>query len=218
MALTQSVIDGLVIRARSNLVRALILYDRFAVDGGTIKPSGDFGPLLQPDRRDAAQFIFFEAAALFETFCCEAFKIEVRKRFQVSPTRSEYIMGSIDNGLRGIMGWASPTQLQSRGRALNGVAGFFGRLEKNVGNATYQSLSQAHKVRNRIAHSGGKAIKDFNGVLAQLGVPQRARKGASVGRVLMDYPLTAPINNRNFHRFIAAYQILIDKFEIEVKA
>jgi site-specific recombinase XerD len=45
-----------------------------------------------------------EVAAQYENFCCEALKIEVRKRFSVEPKRAVNIVGSSDKGLSGVMG------------------------------------------------------------------------------------------------------------------
>ncbi|MGE0503765.1 MAG: hypothetical protein AB7I79_24320 [Rhizobiaceae bacterium] len=194
-------------------MRAEVLYDRIVVNGARRNGNNLYSPLLQPDRRDAAQFIFFEVAAQFESFCCDAFLIEVRHVFEVQPQRARYIMGSVDKALGGVMGWGAPKQLQSRARNLYGQNGFFARLETRLGNATYLRLVNAHKIRNRIAHSGGNASRDFNAILGQLQVPAASRSGLSVGRLLIDYPSNALPSDRWFFRLLEAYSELLDDFE-----
>ena len=212
MALTQQSIDRLVSRIQNDLDRAESLYVRIALAGATTNDDGTHSALRQPDRRDAAQFIFFEAAAQFETFCNEAFKVEVRYEFEVQPQRAKFIMGNIDRGLVGVMGWASPRVLRSRARALFGKRGFFARMDTRLGDPTYLRLTHAHKVRNRIAHAGGNASKDFNAILNDLGVPPASRRGLSVGRLLMDYPATAVADDRWFYRFIGAYRAMSEDY------
>ena len=213
MALTRNVIDRLVVGFRTDVVRAETLYGRIALSGATRNGTGAFSPLLQPDKRDAAQFIFFEVAAQFEHFCSEAFLIEVRHEFGVQPQRAMHVMGSSDRGLSGVMGWGAPKMLQGRARNLYGKRGFFARLETRLGQTHYQRLGYAHKIRNRIAHSGGNASKDFNAILGNLGVPVGSRKGLSVGRLLMDYPNGTNANDRWFFRLTGAYRTLVDDFE-----
>ena len=111
MALTQGTIDSLVKMFKKDLERARSLYTRIALAGATNTGNNSYSALRQPDRRDAAQFIFFEVAAKFETFCNEAFKIEVRYEFGVQPQRADFIMGNIDRGVARVMGWASPKML-----------------------------------------------------------------------------------------------------------
>lgn len=212
MPLTRKSIDRIIVSFRSDLDRAESLYDRIVMAGATRNSDGTYSALRQPDRRDAAQFIFFEAAARFETFCNNTFKIEVRYEFEVRPQRADFIMGNIDQGLEKVMGWSSPTMLQRRARALFGKRGFFARLETRLGSQTYDRLTQAHKVRNRIAHTGGRASKEFIKILGKLHVPQRSRRGLSVGCLLTDYPINAQDNDRWFHRFVASYRNMSDEF------
>jgi len=113
MALTQKSIDRLVSGLQHDLGRAETLYARIALAGATNNDDGSCSALRQPDRRDAAQFIYFEAAAQFETFCNEAFKIEVRYEFEVQPNRADYIMGNIDRGFVGVMGWGAPQSYEA---------------------------------------------------------------------------------------------------------
>ena len=212
MALTQQTIDRLVSRFQNDLERAATLYGRVALAGATYNGDGTYSALRQPDRRDAAQFIFFEAAAQFETFCHEGFKTEVRYEFEVQPKRADFVMGNIDRGLVGVMGWGAPRVLRSRARALFGQRGFFARLDARLGNTNYIRLTQAHKVRNRIAHTEGKASKDFKAILDDLEVPAASRSGLSVGRLLMDYPATVPAEGRWFYRFISCYRTMSEKY------
>lgn len=218
MALTQTTIDRLVNGFTKDLERAKSLYTRIALTGATKTGDDSYSALRQPDRRDAAQFIFFEVAAQFESFCNEAFKIEVRYEFGIQPQRADFIMGNIDRGIEGVMGWASPKMLQSRARVLYGKKGFFARLESRLGATTYLRLTQAHKVRNRVAHTGGSASKKFNKILPQLYVPAGSRQGLSVGRLLMDYPNNEPISDRWFYRFTNAYLALCENFDSYMQA
>lgn len=215
MALTRAVKDRLVTQTKDNLARATTLYTRLALNGG-FRNGQDFSPLMHPDRRDVATFIFFEAAAQYESFCAEAFKLEVRKAFSVQPKYAINIMGSSDRGLAGVMGWASPSVVQERARHLFGKSGFFGRLETILGSSAYNTLIHAHKVRNRVAHNGGNAVSDYRKVLGQLGVPQRSRRGMSVGRLLMDYPIKAAARDRWFDRFLKAYLTAVEAFDSHV--
>jgi len=189
--------------------RAVSLYTTIVVNGYS-RNGAQTTRLNNPDRRDSAQFIFFELAAAFEDFALNAFQIEVRRQLSVNPQRAIYVMGSVDNGLRGVMGWASPTMLQARARNLFGKIDFFGRLQENITPATFDILTRAHKVRNRIAHNGGKAVEEYTKILGTLGVPQASRQGLSVGRLLVDYPTGSAVTDRWFHRFAGAY----DAFKI----
>jgi hypothetical protein len=154
--------------------------------------------------------------AQYEAFCCEAFRIEVRKKFSVGPSRADNIMGSSDRGLTGVMGWAAPSVIQPRAQNLFGKSGFFGRFEAILTQPTFNVLAHAHKVRNRVAHSGSKAASDYNKIFGQLGVPAGSRKGLSVGRLLMDYPSGSALGDRWFNRFLAAYEKVVDEFDRHV--
>ncbi len=216
MALTRAVKERLVSQAMAAISRANILYDRIALRGAARSDAG-YSPLMNPDKRDVATFIFFEAAAQYEAFCVEAFRIEVRKKFATAPGRAESIMGSSDRGISGVMGWASPAIIQARAQNLFGKRGFFGRFEAIVTPPIFHVLSCAHKVRNRVAHSGSKATSEYNNTLGSLQVPAASRRGLSVGRLLMDYPSTSHIGDRWFNRFLAAYATVVDKFDGHVE-
>ena len=147
---------GLVARINGQLRRAETLYERIA-HNGTHMVAANPRAFRQTDKRNAAQFIFFEAAAQFEDFMFEAFKIEARHRLGISAVRVPYIIGSSDRGFAGIMGWAAPTVVRERAEKLYGRVGFFARLNTVLPAATYQRLGYAHLVRNRIAHQGKDA-------------------------------------------------------------
>lgn len=215
MALTRKIKDDLVASTKKSISRAVDLYARIALRGGS-KNGEAYSPLMNPDRRDVAAFIFFEAAAQYESFCCEALKIEVRKTFRVQPKRAVNIMGSSDKGLTGIMGWGAPNTLQARAQNLFGKSGFFGRFQEIIGKSAYDMLAHAHRVRNRIAHNSPKATSEYNKILGQLGVPAKSRKGLSVGRLLMDYPDTSGIGDRWFDRFLSTYEKVVEEYDKHV--
>lgn len=211
MGLTQNTVDQRVSRFRSDLDRARNLYDTFVERGYVVSDPSDelASPLRQPDRRDAAQFIFFEAAAKFETFMVDMFCFEVRLRLCVPPKRARFIMGSSDRGLKGVYGWGSPKTVRKRARNLFGAVGFFARLDEHLGNDVYSQLVTAHVLRNRVAHDGGTT--KYKRALGTLRVPKRSRRGAGVGRVLVDYPSTAAADDRWFHRFLDSYERFCDE-------
>ena len=213
MKLKESVKGRLISDARAKLQRAQELHGRLAVDGAWAHGPG-FRRLINADRRDVATFIFFEVAAHYESFCHDAFTLEVRKKFAVEPGRAQYLLGSADKGAANIMGWGAPDVIVGRAQNLFGRKGFFSSLELAVGNVVYQRLGYAHKVRNRIAHSGGSAMRAYRAILGGLGIPASARKGLGVGRLLMDYPANAATNDRWFARFLAAYAAVINGFDV----
>lgn len=203
MALSNDAISQRIRRFTNDVERGLTLYNTLVSNGYTAAPDSDTAtPLRQPDRRDVAQFIFFEIAAKYEAFARDMFQFEVRIRLVDSLSRTEFIMGSVDRGLQGVMGWASPKQLSERAEHLFGKKGFLAKLRQHVGDTTYQRLSMAHKVRNHIAHSGTAAYRN---ALGSMGIPKSARKGCGPGRALIDYPVSASDDDRWFHRFCEAY-------------
>jgi len=216
MALTVGVKEELVKKTKKSIARARDLHQRICIYGATQNDEG-FSRLLNVDKRDAAMYIFFEVAAQYEHFCCEAFKIEVRKKFNVPPSKAEIIMGSVDRGLRGTMGWAKPSNLQDRAKKLFGKTGFFGRFDTIMPPETRNWLIYAHKVRNRIAHNGKQATSAYSAILVQLGVPFGSRKGSSVGRVLLEYPNGTDIDDRWFDRFLRAYGTVVTEFDKRVR-
>jgi hypothetical protein len=206
---------GLVATIRGQLQRARTLYDRIARNGMHIVGANPT-PLRQTDKRDAAQFIYFEAAAQFEDFMFEAFKIEARNRLGISAVRVPYIIGSSDRGLTGIMGWAAPAVVRERAEHLYGKVGFFGRLNTVLPTATYQRLGYAHLVRNRIAHQGGEAAARYRNILANMTVPAGSRKGLGPGRLLLEYPAASAANDKWFYRFLTCYDDVVTSFNATV--
>src|SRR5690606_3356471 len=71
-----------------NVNRARDLYRRIVLHGYTGHSAAEPAKLDNPDKRDAAQFIFFEVAAKFEDFSKQMFQFEVRSRLQVTMARS----------------------------------------------------------------------------------------------------------------------------------
>ena len=213
MTVSLNVKNTLLNKFRTQLTRSQTLFDRIVKNGMTESNGGTPTRLLQPDRRDACQFIFFEIAAAYEDFVCESFKLEVRHHFDISPKKATYIMGSVDRALTGVMGWASPRVVSQRGEHLFGKKGFFAKLHDQLNQVTYQRLSNAHKVRNRIAHGGDQSAEAYRNILHQLSVPQNSRKGLSPGRLLLEYPETANVNDKWFHRFLGAYETLANEFD-----
>ncbi|MBS0633710.1 MAG: hypothetical protein JSS11_17510 [Verrucomicrobia bacterium] len=194
-----------------NINRARALYKKIVQAGFTGTSAATATRLGNPDTRDAAQFIFFEIAAKFENFAKSMFQAEVRSKLQVTANRSEFVMGDLDNGLNNKLGWGSPVRLKERGHNLFGPKSFFGAIVAKLGNVTYNALVSAHTVRNRIAHDGGAAQQKFVKLLEGAGIPPNIRQGMSVGRYLCDYPTGSALTDRNFHRFLAAYEDFANK-------
>lgn len=190
----------------ANIERARDLYRKIALHGYTGHSAATSTKLDNPDSRDTAQFIFFEIAAKFEDFAKQMFQFEVRSRLQITAVRSAYVMGDLDSGLNNKLGWGSPQRLKERGSNLFGSPSFFGDLVTNLGNPTYKTLVAAHTVRNRIAHDGGAAKTKFIKQLEGDGIAKNIRQGMSVGRYLRDYPTGSTPSDRNFFRYLAAYQ------------
>ena len=203
MALKQKHIDDRVKRFKTDAERASQLYEILVRHGYTANDESEFAnPLMAPDKRDAAQFIFFELAAKFESLMRDLFQFEARIKIVDSPNRVTYMMGTVDNGVDGVHGWASPKRLKTRAQNLFGKVGFFARLPEHIPETTLQRVTLAHKIRNHIAHSGTTAYRD---ALSSLAVPARERKGCGPGRLLTDYPKTASNTDRWFFRFVNAY-------------
>ncbi len=194
-----------------NVTRARDLYEKIVWHGYTGRNAVAAMRLSNPDTRDAAQFIFFEVAAKFEDFAKFMFQVEVRARLRITATRSAYVMGDLDSGLNNKLGWGSPQRLKERGHNLFGEKSFFGDLVNTLGQNTYRTLVSAHTVRNRIAHDGGAAQTKFVRLLEGEAIPVNERMGMSVGRYIRDYPAGSGRNDRNFFRYLAAYEDFADK-------
>jgi hypothetical protein len=208
--ITKAFVNNATTRFRTTIDRGGDLYRKIVVHGYSRPPAG--GPAVRlnnPDTRDAAQFIFFEVAAQFEDYAKRMFQAEVRSMLAVTVAQSSYVMGDIDRGVEGKMGWGSPKMLKERGRNLLGDESFFGGLDVTLGGA-YNDLVVAHLVRNRIAHSGGTAQSAFVKHLKGLGIAPAQRMGMGVGRFLRDYPDgTGPLH-RNFFAYLNAYTAFAD--------
>ena len=140
------------------------------------------------------------------------YAVEVRSRFGVTVNQSEYLMGSPDRGLEGVMGWAAPAKLVERAENLFAHEGFHAGLGALP---SYQTLLHAHSVRNRIAHGkgAGTGLKSYLKALTWAHVPARARSGCGPGRLLREYPAAAPFNDKVLHRFLGAYRTYADAAE-----
>jgi len=189
----------------ANVERARDLYRKIVLHGYSGHTAGTSTKLNNPDSRDAAQFIYFEVAAKFEDFAKVMFQAEIRSRLGVTAARAVYVMGSPDTGIDNQLGWGDPKRLRERGYNLSGPSSFFGSLLTSVGEQTYNFLIAAHVVRNRIAHSGGNAQIRFVKHLEGQGLETAERQGMSVGRYLRDYPTASQPIDRNFFRYLSAY-------------
>jgi len=188
-----------------NVERARDLYRKIILHGYTGQSAAIATKLNNPDTRDVAAFIFFEIAAKLEDFAKVMFQAEVRARLGVTATRAVFVMGSPDTGIDNQLGWGDPRRMRERGYNLLGPTSFFGSLLTNLGNQTYNYLVAAHVVRNRIAHNGGVAQERFVKHLEGQGVAAAERQGMSVGRYLRDYPAGSVPTDRNFFRYLGAY-------------
>ncbi len=203
---TKAVVRTEVTNFIRNIDRARELYRKIVLHGYTSTPAAASTQLSNPDKRDAAQFIFFEIAAKFEDHAKFMFQVEVRSRLQITAARSVFVMGDLDNGLNNKLGWGSPQRLKERGHNLFGAQSFFGDLVNKLGNQVYKTLVSAHTVRNRVAHDGGAAQRKFVTLLEGDGIQTAERQGMSVGRYLREYPTNAPSASRNFFLYLAAYE------------
>jgi len=203
---TKAVVNTKVVCFVADINRARELYSKIVLHGYTGTSAATSSRIANPDRRDVAQFIFFEIAAKFEDHAKFMFQVEVRSRLQITESRSSFVMGDLDNGLQNKLGWGSPQRLKERGRNLFGQNSFFGDLVNKLGDPTYKSLVSAHTARNRVAHDGGSAQAKFVKLLEGDGIPANVRQGMSVGRHLIDYPQASPTTNRNFFRYLSAYE------------
>ena len=134
MALSNDAIEKRIDAFAVDLNRATSLYTTVVRNGYTATDDAEYATALrQPDRRDVAQFTFFEVAAKYEALARDLFQIEVRIRLVDSSQRAEFIMGNNDRGLQGVMGWGSPKQVSERAENLFGKNGFFAKLKDQMG-------------------------------------------------------------------------------------
>src|SRR5450759_2571004 len=126
------------------LDRALTLYDLFVVQGGHRNAAGTFVSFTPPNKRDAAAFIFFEAAAKFEGFSYFAFLYDICRWYSVTSKRAEFLMGTVDAGTTYTFGWAVSKKLKDGGQNHLNKESFFGDLYTNLGTALYERLGADH--------------------------------------------------------------------------
>jgi hypothetical protein len=140
------------------------------------------------DQRDIVAFIFLEVSAKFESFVYLTFQYDICKSYNITSTRSEFVIGAAEGGTRRMFGWAIPERLANRGKNLLTKASFFGNLRENIGEPLYEILTVAHDLRNRVAHDPATAHSPITTIAIKLGVPSIERKGLSVGRLLRECP------------------------------
>jgi hypothetical protein len=192
--------------------RARTLHIRISQNGYSKKEGKrSYTELSHPDKWEVAQFLFFELASKFEEYAKFMFQCEVRSKFKVSATRSEFVMGDPDNGLDKKFGWGSIKQLKDRGKNIFHGASFFGALPSSIGDKTYKRLTEAHTIRNRIAHDGGNAKEHFIKLLETIGMSAGERQGMSVGKFLFNHPSDVEPEKRYFFQYLEAYEDFANK-------
>jgi len=191
--------------------RAKELYERVVKNGYAVKAPGPASakatPLSNPDRRDLAEYIFFEVAAKFEQFAKRTLVLEVQKTMGVNRTRAEHMVGSSEDGLTQHMGgWAHVSKMKSRAEGLLGKNSTYAKVETLLKNPAAQHLQMAVTIRNRIGH--GKGNDAFTKMLGKAPVSLTAaqRKGLSPGRFLVEYPKAAAANDKWFYVLLGAYE------------
>ncbi len=115
-------------------------------------------------------------------------------------------MGDLDNGIANKLGWGSPEKLKKRGKNVLSANSFFGTLDIKLGTEIYKVLIDAHKIRNRIAHTGGTAQANFVKLLKEQGLPPKECQGMSVGRFIKEYPSNAPQQEKYFYKILNTYR------------
>jgi hypothetical protein len=191
--------------------RAKDLYERIVKNGYALKDPGgstaDPKPLSNPDRRDLAEYIFFEVAAKFEQFAKRTLVLEVQKTMGVNRTRAEHMVGSSEDGLGNHMGgWAHVSKMKSRATGLLGKNSTYAKVETLLKNPAAQHLQMAVVIRNRIGH--GKGNDAFTKMLgkAPVSLTPAQRKGLSPGRFLVEYPKAAAANDKWFPVLLRTYE------------
>ena len=190
-----------------DLLRARTLKRRLVERGRYEDSAGNTRSLPNHDKRDIAEFIFFEIASQFEHFALNVFTLAARSKFRIQPKRAAYVIGNIDRGLQGVFGWAAPAHIKKRAKALFGPSHFLSKLDSELPPGVWNVLVHAHKLRNRVAHDGSQSTKALSDTLNYLAVPARARRGLSVGRVLLEYKSPAPVDRCMLDAVILAYRM-----------
>lgn len=169
-------------------------------------PAGQITNIPVTDQRDIVAFIFLEVSAKFESFAYLAFQYDICKWYNITATRSEFVIGAAEGGTRRMFGWAVPERLANRGNNLLTKESFFGDLRNTIGEPLYQTLTVAHDLRNRVAHDPATAHSTIVEISQTLGIPQGELKGLSVGRLLRDYPKGGNFAESYFEIFLQAYE------------
>ncbi len=189
-----------------DMLRAKSLKRRLIQNGYYQTPAAAHKRLPNHDKRDIAEFIFFEAASQFEHFALNVFILAARSKFNVQPKRATFIIGGIDRGLQGVFGWAAPAHLKKRANALFGASHFLSKLDKKLPAGAWAALTHAHKLRNRVAHDGAQSSKALTDTFNYLSIPAASRRGMSVGRALLDYKAPNPVDRYMFEAIIVSYR------------
>ncbi len=191
--------------------RARQLFERVVRNGYAVKDAGEAKPkpkpLSNPDRRDLAEYIFFEVAAKFELFAKRTLVLEVQKKLHVNRTRAEHMVGSSDEGIRPNMGgWAHVTKMKRRSAGLLGKNSTYAQVDSLLGNPKATYLEMALVIRNRIGH--GKGNDTFTKMLGKdpVRLTPAQRKGLGPGRFLAEYPKAAPDDQEWFFALLDAYE------------
>ncbi len=201
---------------RKAVGRAEWLRDAVAIAGYTLasKPGQPkkvvASKLSAPDKRDIAQFVFFEVAVQFEVLARYLFEVEVRSEHSLLQKDAQLKIKLADDAAKRIHQWGVPRALQARGRDL-AVTKMHAQLQIHLGQVHYEALAMAHRLRNRIAH--GPKNKHFAAVMNWAKVPQvpaTKRQGCSPGALLLHYPQGKGAT-RAFDTFMAAFRRYADE-------
>ena len=203
--------QGIHQRFIENLNRTRVLFERLVEHGGTDE-TGQWRTLRITDKREVAQFLFFESATQWENFAKQSLTLAIRDSYGISAQKADYVVGNPDQGLSRIMGWGDPKILKGRSANYLGINSTIAKINAIPGHGQnlYNRLSWSHKIRNRIAHTGPN--KPYNDILNALGVPSNKRQGLGPARLLTDYPTSQPRNNRWFHQLILNYENVANYF------
>lgn len=203
---------------RKAVDRAEWLRDAVAIAGFTLasrpgKPTKTAPSKLRvTDKRDVAQFVFFEVAVLFEVLARYLFEVEVRSEHSLLLKDAKQRIKLADIAASRIHRWGVPKALQERGRDL-AVTKLHAQLRTHLGQADYDALAMAYRLRNRIAH--GPKNAHFDAVMDWAKVPKvptTKRQGCSPGALLLHYPQGKGAT-RVFATFMAAFRRYADVAE-----
>jgi len=169
----------------SAVLRARQLYGR--ISNGWLLVGTKFRALRNPDKRDIAQFLFFDVASQWEAFSTSIFELELKRRYGVRPDVALRVMSDVD-GRGFISGYARPDTIRERAEVLLSKNSPWVNLRNALGEQVYKYLFYSYRIRNFIAHAGvGKGKNDFHKLLDELAIPKSERQGLSAGRLLLEY-------------------------------